>query len=116
MNKISISTILEDGDKIKRDSLGTLCFFGIMLSMSVLLFDVPVFAETSQTTVIELNNETSLEKTVTIMNVPENNSLPWGSVKGKVNDAVQGYPVIIQFFKSIEDDPNSCGTSKFEGR
>ena len=120
MNKITTSNILKDVDKIKRDSLGTLCFFGIMLSMSVLLFDVPVFAETSQTTIIKLDNETSLEKTVTIMNVPENNSLPWGSVKGKVNDAVHGYPVIIQFFKSIEDDPihvaqvNLKGDDSFE--
>ena len=120
MNEISTSNILREGDKIKNKSLATLCFFGIMLSTSVLLFDVPVFAETSQTTVIELNNETSLEKTVTIMNVPENNSLPWGSVKGKVNDAVQGYPVIIQFFKSIEDDPihvaqvNLKGDDSFE--
>ncbi len=120
MKKISTSNMLREGDKIKSGSLDTLCFFGIMLSMSVLLFDMPVFAETSQTTVIELNNETNLEKTVTVMNVPENNSLPWGSVKGKVNDAVQGYPVIIQFFKSIEDDPihvaqvNLKGDNSFE--
>ena len=77
----------------------------MMLSLSVFLFDVPAFAEKSQTTVLRLNDEISLEKTVTVMNVPENNSLPWGTVKGKVDDSAQGYPVIIQFFKSIEDDP-----------
>ena len=86
-------------------SLATLCFFGVMLSMSVLLLNAPAFAESSQTTSSRLDDGTSLEKTVTMMNVPENNTLPWGAVKGKVNDPAQGYPVIIQFFKSIEEDP-----------
>ena len=67
--------------------------------------DVPVFAETSQTTTTKLDDEISLEKTVTTMSIPENNTLPWGAVKGKVNDPSQGYPVIIQFFKSLDEDP-----------
>ena len=54
------------------------------------------------------------------MSIPENNTLPWGSVYGKVNDPAQGYPVIIQFFKSIDDDPihvaqvNLKGDNSFE--
>ncbi|MCV0431128.1 MAG: hypothetical protein K5781_06075 [Nitrosopumilus sp.] len=92
----------------------------MMLSMSVFLFDVPVFAETSQTTTLKLDDELSLEKTVTVMSIPEDNTLPWGAVKGKVNDPAQGYPVIIQFFKSVEDDPihvaqvNLRGDDSFE--
>jgi hypothetical protein len=86
-------------------SLATLFFFGAMLSVSVLLLDAPAFAEPSQTTSSRLDDDTSLEKTVTIMNIPENNTLPWGTVNGKINDPTQGHPVIIQFFKSIEDDP-----------
>jgi hypothetical protein len=39
------------------------------------------------------------------MNIPETNTLPWGTIKGKVNDPSQGYPVIIQIFKSDEDVP-----------
>ena len=54
------------------------------------------FAE-SQTT-IQLTDELNLEKTEVIMNVPEDNVLPWGTVMGTVNDPAQGYPVIIQFF------------------
>lgn len=103
-------------------SLTALCFFGMMLSMSVFLLDLPVFAESSQSTIIKLDDETSLKKTVTTMSISENNTLPWGTVKGKVNDPAQGYPVIIQFFKSVEEDPihvaqvNLKGDGSFEHR
>lgn len=90
--------------------------------MSVFLLDMPVFAETSQTTVIKLDDEISLEKTLTPMSIPENNTLPWGAIKGKVNDPAQGYPVIIQIFKSIDENPihvaqvNLKGDDSFEHR
>ncbi|PJC51113.1 MAG: hypothetical protein CO032_01310 [Nitrosopumilales archaeon CG_4_9_14_0_2_um_filter_34_16] len=77
----------------------------MLLSMSVFFYDMPAFAETSQTTTTKLDDEISLEKTVTKMSIPQNNTLPWGAVKGKVNNPSQGYPVIIQFFKSLEEDP-----------
>ncbi|MCE2506761.1 MAG: hypothetical protein J4F36_09935 [Nitrosopumilaceae archaeon] len=76
-----------------------------MSSAFIFFLDVPVFAEPSQTTTTKLDDEISLEKTVTTMSIPENNTLPWGAVKGKVNDPSQGYPVIIQFFKSLDEDP-----------
>ena len=120
MSAFSASNILETCNTKNTKNLATLCFFGIVLSMSIFLFDVPVFAESSQTTVLRLNDETSLERTITVMSIPENNTLPWGTVKGKVNDPSQGYPVIIQFFKSIEDDPihvaqvNLKGDGSFE--
>ena len=88
--------------------------------MSVFLLDVQVFAATSQTTVLKLDNEISLEKTITVMSIPENNTLPWGTIKGKVNDPFQGYPVIIQIFKLVEEDPihvaqvNLKGDDSFE--
>ena len=37
------------------------------------------------------------------MAVPENNELPWGTVKGAASDYVERYPVIIQFYKG--EDP-----------
>lgn len=83
--------------------------------MSVFLLDVPVFAETSQTTLLKLDDEISLEKTVTVMSIPENNTLPWGTIKGKVNDPSQGYPVIIQIFKSIEEDPIHVAQTSLKG-
>jgi hypothetical protein len=89
----------------KTKSLAILCTLGILLSMSTSLPDMSAFAESSQTTVMKLNDELSLQKTVTAMSIPENNTLPWGTVKGKVHDPAQGYPVIIQFFNPIEDIP-----------
>lgn len=103
-------------------SFATLGFFVMMLSMSIFLLEVPVFAETSNSTTIKLDDEISLKKTVSLMSIPENNTLPWGTVKGKVNDPAQGYPVIIQFFKSVEEDPihvaqvNLKGDGSFEHR
>ena len=105
MSVISASVISKTCNSGYTKSLATLCFFGVMLSMSVFLLDVPIFAETSQTTIIKLDDETSLEKTLTTMSIPENNTLPWGAIKGKVNDPAQGYPVIIQIFKSLDEDP-----------
>lgn len=83
----------------------TLCIFGMVLGMSGFLLDMNAFAESTETTVTRLDDKISLEKTTTVMNVPEDNTLPWGAIKGKVNDPSQGYPVIIQIFKSLEDDP-----------
>lgn len=120
MSVISASNISRTCNTGYAKSLATLGFFGMMLSMSIFLLDVPVFAETSQTTIIKLDDEISLKKTVTVMSIPENNTLPWGTVKGKVNDPAQGYPVIIQFFKSSEEDPihvaqvNLKGDGSFE--
>ena len=50
--------------------------------MSVPLLDMRAFAEPSQTTVTKLDDEISLEKTVTIMSIPEDNTLPWGKICG----------------------------------
>ena len=105
MNSIFASEISKTNSIKNTKSLATLFFFGAMLSVSVLLLDAPAFAEPSQTTSTRLDDDTSLQKTVTIMNIPENNTLPWGTVNGKINDPSQGHPVIIQFFKSAEEDP-----------
>ena len=64
---------------------------------------VPDAFSQTQTTIIPLSDEINLEKTTTIMSVPQGNTLPWGFVKGKIAEPVERYPVIIQFFKG--DDP-----------
>ena len=58
---------------------------------------------TINTTVTPLNEEVSLQRTITTMNVPEDNVLPWGSVKGSASEYAERYPVIIQFYKG--EDP-----------
>ena len=46
-----------------------------------------------------INEKFSLETTITTLTVPENNTLPWGTVYGVASDVVERYPVIIQFYK-----------------
>ena len=60
-------------------------------------------AESNHVTVTPINEKISLEKTITTMYVPEDNKLPWGSVKGEADDIAERYPVIIQFYKG--EDP-----------
>jgi len=55
-----------------------------------------------QTEYIPLNGIIGIEKTSLIFHTPENNSLPWGFVEGKIANHVEGYPVIIQIFKDDE--------------
>ncbi len=84
-----------------------LIFLAIIASIIIMAFPSEiVLAETSQSesvTITPINEEISLKKTVITMTVPEDNKLPWGSVKGEASDYVERYPVIIQFFKG--EDP-----------
>ncbi len=64
-----------------------------------------ISAHTSQNiiTVTPINEEISLQQTVTTMSIPQDNELPWGTVIGSASDYVERYPVIIQFYKG--EDP-----------
>ena len=75
----------------------------IMTGLGVIMIPEGISAESNQITVTPINEEISLEKTITTMNVPENNKLPWGMVKGDASDVAERYPVIIQFYKG--EDP-----------
>ncbi len=75
----------------------------IMTVMGVLMIPGDVSAESNQITVTSINEEISLEKTVTTMNVPKDNKLPWGTVRGGASDLAERYPIIIQFYR--EGDP-----------
>ncbi len=57
------------------------------------------------TLVKKLDDNNSLQKTITGINIPADNTFPWGTVKGKVTNPAPGYPVIIKFFKSLDDLP-----------
>jgi len=71
----------------------------IMTVFSIMMIPDDISAETNQDkiTVTPINEMISLQKTVTTMMVPEDNTLPWGAVKGGAFDYVERYPVIIQF-------------------
>jgi len=77
----------------------------IMTVFGIMMIPDDISAETNQNsiTVTPINEKVSLQKTVTTMIVPEDNTLPWGMVKGSAFDYVERYPVIIQFYKG--EDP-----------
>ncbi len=77
----------------------------IMTVFGIMMIPDDISAETNQNsiTVTPINEMISLQKTVTTMIVPENNTLPWGTVNGSAFDYVERYPVIIQFYKG--EDP-----------
>ena len=76
----------------------------VITVLGIMMIPTNASAEDNQDsiTVTPINEEISLKKTTTIMAVPENNELPWGTVRGAASDYVERYPVIIQFYKGEE--------------
>ena len=76
----------------------------IMTVFGTIVIPNDVVAETSQNNVNvkPINEKISLETTTVTLNVPENNTLPWGTVFGAPSDVAERYPVIIQFYKGNE--------------
>ena len=77
-------------------------FVGILLTLIVLLYPSQAEAENS-TTITPINEELSLKKTIIPMSIPEDNTFPWGAVRGQASEYVERYPVIIQIYK--DEDP-----------
>jgi hypothetical protein len=75
-----------------------------------------------QTEYIPLNGIIGIEKSSIMFHTPEDNSLPWGFVEGKIANPVAGYPVIIQIFKDDEPvhfaqaDVNDVGNYEYKFR
>ena len=83
-------------------------FFAGIFSAAVLFALSAPYSFASETTdTIPLDGgEFVLEKTTTTMSVPKDNTLPWATVSGTVDDPAQGYPVIMQFFEESNlDEP-----------
>lgn len=53
-------------------------------------------------TLISEDGSVVLQQKIVSMNIPEDNTLPWGFVEGKVINPAEGYPVIIQIYKNGE--------------
>ena len=91
--------------------LGIIIFAGTLL---LIPSNVSALTDPSETiTVIPIDDKISLEKTSSIMHIPEDKALVWGFVKGDPSDYVERYPVIIQFFKG--DDPVHVAQVKVKG-
>lgn len=90
-------------------NIGVISAFFVLLTI-VIPFNT-LFAEVEQsettaptTTIIPLNDELSIEKTTMTLVIPENNTLPWAFVEGKIENSSSDYPVIIQFFNDESGD------------
>lgn len=85
----------------------TLPILAAIMTIAILLNPSSVMGATQipddvTTTVTPLNDDVSLEKTITTMYIPKDNTLPWGFVKGTIDDPAERYPVIIQFIQNDE--------------
>jgi len=75
----------------------------IMTVFAIMMIPGDISAESNQITVTPINAEVSLEKTTTTMSVPQDNTLPWGTIRGEASDVAERYPIIIQFYQG--EDP-----------
>ena len=84
--------------------MNLLVIASIIAISGIMMVPNTAVAETNQNdiSVKTINEKVSLETTITTLMVPENNTLPWGTVYGAASDVVERYPVIIQFYKGDE--------------
>ena len=82
--------------------ISLLAMTSIIALLSIMIIPNTASALTNEITVTPINEKVSLETTITTLTVPENNTLPWGTVYGSASDVAERYPVIIQFYKGDE--------------
>ena len=82
--------------------IGLIAMASIIAMLGIMAVPNTVSAEINQVSVTPINEKVSLETTITTLTVPENNTLPWGTVYGAASDVAERYPVIIQFYKGDE--------------
>jgi hypothetical protein len=96
----------------------------IMTVFGIMMIPNDISAETNQNiiTVTPINENLSLQETITTMNIPQDNKLPWGAVKGAATDYVEGFPIIIQIYKGedpvhfAQTDVNGDGSYEYKFR
>ena len=84
--------------------MSLLVMTSIIALLAIMIVPNSAVAETNQNeiSVSPINEKISLETTITTLTVPEDNTLPWGTVYGSASDVSERYPVIIQFYKGDE--------------
>jgi len=80
-----------------------LLIVSIMTVFGIMAIPGDISAESNQITVTPINEKVSLEKTTTTMSVPQDNTLPWGTIRGEASNVAERYPIIIQFYQG--EDP-----------
>ena len=84
--------------------MSLLAITSIIAISGIMMVPNTAVAETNHNdiSVKAINEKFSLETTITTLTVPENNTLPWGTVYVAASDVAERYPVIIQFYKGDE--------------
>jgi hypothetical protein len=87
-----------------KTKINLLVIASIVTILGIMVIPNTAVAEINQNTisVTPINEKISLETTTTTLSVPENNTLPWGTVYGAASDVAERFPVIIQFYKEGE--------------
>ena len=87
-----------------KTKMNLLVMASIIAVLGIMVVPNYAVADTNQNdiSVKPINEKFSLETTITTLSVPENNTLPWGTVYGAASDVAERYPVIIQFYKEDE--------------
>ena len=96
----------------------------IMTVFGIMMIPNDISAETNQNiiTVTPINENLSLQETITTMNIPQDNKLPWGAVWGSATDYVEGFAIIIQIYKGedpvhfAQTDVNEDGSYEYKFR
>ena len=95
---------------------------GIIGLLAVGVIALPAAYSDSQTVTIPLYDGLNLEQVETTLIIPEDNKLPWGHIRGAVDNPAEGYPVIIQFYKGqdpvhiAQAEVNSDNTYEYKFR
>ena len=84
--------------------MSLLTMASIIAILGIMMIPNTAIAQTNENeiSITPINEKISLETTITTLKVPENNTLPWGTVYGSPSDVAERYPVIIQFYKENE--------------
>ena len=87
-----------------KTKINLLVIASIVTILGIMVIPNTAVAEINQNniSVTPLSEKLSLETTTTTLSVPENNTLPWGTVYGVASDVAERFPVIIQFYKEGE--------------
>lgn len=88
------------------------------------IYSIESLAKSPKTIQKKIDDKTSIQKTITSLSIPDDNKFPWGTIQGKINNPAPGHPVIIQFFKSLDEAPvhvaqidmNDDGTFEYKFR
>ena len=102
--------------------------FGIAIITTVIMFGSlgvfdNIFAHPhNNITVSAINEKYSLEETVTILDIPKDNTFPWATVSGEASKHVTDYPIIIQIYQDkdakhfAQIDGNEDGSYEYKLR